>query len=204
MNQSAYEIGPINVYMIYDNCPPGAIPWNLQYIPNPNSTNKLNTMFHDPAGGIRYACFGNAVQKWLQDPAVQTALHVNGTWQISAFNYRAMTFSSYDAYGSMLVEKYPILIYNGDVDTVCPWNQNQDWVEAIVQNNMSKPLVVPPSPWFLPSNPTVSAGNRRTYRVSATHNFTFLTIHGAGHEVPTYQPERAFYIFDRFIKGKPI
>lgn len=37
-------------------------------------------------------------------------------------------------------------------------------------------------------------------RFKATH-LAFLTIHGAGHEVPAYQPEIAYDMWSKFLAG---
>ena len=34
------------------------------------------------------------------------------------------------------------------------------------------------------------------------NNFSFVTIRGAGHEVPTYKPEIALYLWQSYIDGK--
>lgn len=33
---------------------------------------------------------------------------------------------------------------------------------------------------------------------------TFATVRGAGHEVPLFQPERAYTLFRSFLKGKEL
>lgn len=39
------------------------------------------------------------------------------------------------------------------------------------------------------------------YLTTFTGTLSFATVHFAGHEVPAYQPERAFVIFDQFLNG---
>jgi hypothetical protein len=31
--------------------------------------------------------------------------------------------------------------------------------------------------------------------------FSLATVHGAGHEVPTYKPDIALYLFSEYLKG---
>jgi hypothetical protein len=31
--------------------------------------------------------------------------------------------------------------------------------------------------------------------------FAFATVHGAGHEVPTYKPDVAFYLWENYLNG---
>jgi carboxypeptidase C (cathepsin A) len=32
-------------------------------------------------------------------------------------------------------------------------------------------------------------------------NFTLVTVHGAGHEVPTYTPQAALELFEAYLNG---
>ena len=33
---------------------------------------------------------------------------------------------------------------------------------------------------------------------------TFVTVRGAGHEVPLHRPEQAFFLFQQFLQGEPM
>jgi hydroxymandelonitrile lyase/serine carboxypeptidase-like clade 2 len=33
---------------------------------------------------------------------------------------------------------------------------------------------------------------------------TYVTVRGAGHEVPLHRPEQAFFLFKQFLQGKPM
>jgi serine carboxypeptidase-like clade 2 len=33
---------------------------------------------------------------------------------------------------------------------------------------------------------------------------TFVTVRGAGHEVPLHEPRKAFTVFESFLEGKPM
>jgi hydroxymandelonitrile lyase/serine carboxypeptidase-like clade 2 len=33
---------------------------------------------------------------------------------------------------------------------------------------------------------------------------TYVTVRGAGHEVPLHRPEQAFFLFKQFLKGEPM
>ena len=61
------------------------------------------------------------------------------------------------------------------------------------------PVVDSWRPWLMDG---IVAGYSTTYSVpGAPHNFTFATVKLAGHMVPTYQPERAYAMFDRYLKN---
>ena len=40
------------------------------------------------------------------------------------------------------------------------------------------------------------------YAVTPTHNFTFITVKGAGHMVPEFKPVAAFQFLERFFKNE--
>ena len=46
------------------------------------------------------------------------------------------------------------------------------------------------------------AGYVTTYN-AGTHNFTFLTVHGAGHLVPQHKPVQALAMLKRFLANQP-
>jgi len=48
-----------------------------------------------------------------------------------------------------------------------------------------------------------AAGYITTY-ASPAKDLAFVTVKGAGHEVPTFKPAAAFAMFTRFIKGQPL
>jgi serine carboxypeptidase-like clade 2 len=58
-------------------------------------------------------------------------------------------------------------------------------------------------PWFGGSGAggsRVAAGYATSYGAPAK-NFAFITVKGAGHEVPTYKPAAAFALFASFLNG---
>lgn len=58
---------------------------------------------------------------------------------------------------------------------------------------LGSPVKSPWYPWYL-------QGQVGGY-VVGYENVTFVTIRGAGHFVPSYQPERALAFFSSFING---
>jgi serine carboxypeptidase-like clade 1 len=67
-----------------------------------------------------------------------------------------------------------------------PFTGGQDWTTAVAEaNNWDK--LADWAPWHV--NDQV-AGYATDYAVTDDTNFTFITIKGAGHMVPSVQPER--------------
>jgi len=85
-----------------------------------------------------------------------------------------------------------ILIYSGDVDiATVPHADTQQCVFGF-----NRPLLRTWRPWILNG---ATAGFVEVY-----DKFTYATVKGAGHEVPTYQPYSAYYLFSHFLKGLPL
>lgn len=87
--------------------------------------------------------------------------------------------------------KYRTLIYNGDVDACVPFNDNEEWTRSL-----GLPLKEGWRAWMV--NKQV-AGYVTVYDLNG---FTFLTVKGAGHMVPEFQPESAFEMFRRYLANE--
>ena len=54
--------------------------------------------------------------------------------------------------------------------------------------------------WFISDD----EGSQVAGYVTIYEGLTFATVKGAGHMVPQYAPEAAYYMFSNFINGKPL
>jgi carboxypeptidase C (cathepsin A) len=86
-----------------------------------------------------------------------------------------------------------ILVYSGDDDSVCGTIGTQSWIwgmgyEASARTYWSPYVVAEQTAGFLTKWKDTKLG--------------FLTVHGAGHEVPAYKPEVALDLFTRYLKGE--
>lgn len=154
-------------------------------------------------GGETYPCgTGNAAQVWVNMPEVRAALHVEPEsfygqpWPRGRMNYTTYTGASFDLYPRIL-KQYRTTIYSGDVDMCVP--SNEDWTVSLA-SKQNYELAEPWRPWLLSGVP---AGYVTSYVVpGGPANFTFITVKGAGHMVPMYQPERAFAFLERWLAGQ--
>lgn len=148
-----------------------------------------------------YPCGGQqAMKQWLALPEVQAALHVkNGT---AGMAYGPRDRDDLRPLYADLAQKYRVVIYSGDVDGCVPFVGTEEWTAGL-----GFPVVESWRPWLAgtPQNASasVSAGYVTTYAAKPGHNFTFLTIKGAGHMVPQFQPVRGLQFIDRFFKNEP-
>ena len=56
----------------------------------------------------------------------------------------------------------------------------------------------------LPVCPSVLCHAVTTYATKPGHNFTFATVAGAGHMVPTHKPPQALALLKRFLANEPL
>ena len=146
-----------------------------------------------------YACGSETLMSaWLDSPAVQTALHVNTSGRM---RYDANVGDLRPLYQT-LVPKYKLLIYSGNVDACVPTWGSEFWTRELGDPHG---VATPWHPWTSGSadpgsSKRVLAGYAITYGIN---NFTFVTVKGAGHEVPRYKPEFALTMLRKFVTGEP-
>lgn len=142
---------------------------------------------------------------YLNTPAVQTALGVaqlNISWGECSDAVSAQ-YSKYDVVQPMMpvykwlnshAPELSILVMSGDDDSVCATLGSQQWIW-----DLGYPVADPWAAWKLD-------GQVAGFRVSfQSHNITalqFVTVHGAGHMVPSTRPAQGFQVFQNFLTGK--
>jgi len=84
-------------------------------------------------------------------------------------------------------------VYSGDDDSNCPTLGTMEWIYGLGLEEVSAW-----SPWYY--NDTVYGNDQFAgFQVAWEEDLTFSTVHGAGHEVPTYKGEAALELFKRFL-----
>lgn len=90
-----------------------------------------------------------------------------------------------------------MLVFSGDDDAVCPTSATQKWI--------FRDLGVHPKEtcsWDEWKVNGQTAGYLTEFDIqSNSGSFHFLTVHSAGHEVPTYKPAEAFDLWTRYLSG---
>jgi len=222
------EVGPHNVYNIYDNCPRqqawlqkhgkstrwllNALRRKMGSAGNNGTDGDDDTTDPDAAllesaitktGGYDWSCGGmDAASTWFTTAAVQKAMHLNAPDQ-SAFHYDRSGPASITLYPE-LIKKLRILIYNGDADSCVPYKGNEEWITGLESQGL---LVENEAwrPWYTSTDGSgTPAGYATNYTVvGGANDFNFVTIRLAGHMVPTFQPAASLAFFERFLAGKP-
>jgi carboxypeptidase C (cathepsin A) len=85
-----------------------------------------------------------------------------------------------------------ILVYSGDDDGVCATIGTQEWIWGLGYTVAGKK-------WQTYEVAQQTAGYKTAWKNT---KLGFVTVHGAGHEVPTYKPEVALDLWTRYLKGE--
>lgn len=142
----------------------------------------------------------DSVTPYLNNPAVQAALHVTprpviwSSCSDAVFkNYSKAAFlqSMLPVYHELLKEGLKIWIYSGDVDGVVSTLGTRKWIKKL-----GLPIEIP---WYAWDYKNQVGGWTQQYK-----GLTFATVREAGHLVPATQPGRALALFRSFLAGKPL
>eukprot|EP00602_Paraphysomonas_sp_CaronLab_P007685 CAMPEP_0185024122 /NCGR_PEP_ID=MMETSP1103-20130426/7050_1 /TAXON_ID=36769 /ORGANISM="Paraphysomonas bandaiensis, Strain Caron Lab Isolate" /LENGTH=497 /DNA_ID=CAMNT_0027556995 /DNA_START=34 /DNA_END=1527 /DNA_ORIENTATION=+ len=85
-----------------------------------------------------------------------------------------------------------ILVFSGDDDDVCATIGTQDWIWDLGYKVAGRE-------WESYTVDEQVGGYLTKWQNT---KFAFATVHGAGHEVPTYKPNVAFWLWDNYLKGE--
>lgn len=203
------QVGPHNVYNIYDNCPQTQTFLEKTGKDMSWLVHELRMGMADPvgthqrlihmSGGYPYTCKSiGGISEWLVRADVRKALHLDtANAGASGFSYQSFKPLSITLYPE-IAKKIRILIYNGDADACVPYTGNEEWIADLEAKGVFKE-VKPWTPWYT-GNKVTPAGYLTQYSVPGSdQTFEFQTIRLAGHMVPSYQPEAAFDLFARFV-----
>ncbi|KAG0558091.1 hypothetical protein M758_10G003600 [Ceratodon purpureus] len=130
---------------------------------------------------------------------VQKALHANVSGEIpynwtscsNDLRFTDSAFSVLPQYKELIAGGYKIWVYSGDNDAVVPVTGTIYALESL-----DLPVKVPWYAWYQKSQ---VGGRSQWYE-----GVTFVTVRGAGHEVPLNQPGRFLSIFKFFILGQEL
>ncbi|AQL05859.1 Serine carboxypeptidase-like 40 [Zea mays] len=183
MDLATQEKGNIDDYDIYAPI--------CQDASNPSKSSD-SLVFGDP-------CTNHYVSSYLNRPEVQRALHANTT----GLGYPWMDCSSQQIFDNwkdspetmlpsikkLISSGTRIWLYSGDMDAVCSFISTQ-----YVLDNLGLPIEAAWRPWRV--------DNEVAGYVIGYKGLVFVTVRGAGHMVPYYQPRRALALFSSFLEGE--
>ncbi|XP_057779475.1 serine carboxypeptidase 1-like [Salvia miltiorrhiza] len=142
-------------------------------------------------------CSDNYVDSYLNTPQVQMALHANvsgipGPWSLCSsnlVNWMDSPDTILPSIKELMADGLRVWIYSGDTDSVVPITATR-----YSMAKLETPVKTPWYPWYIQQE----VGGY----VVEYENVTFVSVRGAGHFVPSYQPQRALTLFTSFLEGR--
>ncbi|GMG99380.1 hypothetical protein Nepgr_001220 [Nepenthes gracilis] len=189
LNVADLEFGNIDPYSIYTRpC-------------NSSSSLRHNLRGHYPWMRRAYdPCTERYSRIYFNSPEVQKALRANTTsitypWDscsnIVGNYWEDSPLSMLPIYQELIAAGLRIWVYSGDTDAVVPVTATRYSLDALKLQTVANWY-----PWY--DNGKVG-GWSQVYA-----GLTFVTVTGAGHEVPLHRPRQAFILFRRFLENKPM
>ncbi|XP_061356961.1 serine carboxypeptidase 1-like [Gastrolobium bilobum] len=125
---------------------------------------------------------------YLNRPEVQLALHAKPTnWShCSGFNWTDSPTTILPIIEYLIANDIKLWIYSGDIDARVPVTSSRYSI-----NTLKLPIQVAWHPWY--------SGNEVGGYVVKYKGVTFVTVRGAGHTVPSWQPARALILILSFL-----
>lgn len=183
-------VGAYNPYALdFDVCnlPQGSTNQRRQLLRHLQSPSSLQSAGYQP-------CTDSYLHRYLNQPAVKEALHVRADieWSdcSSTLTYNFSGDSTAPLYTKLLANasNFHILVFSGNDDAVCSTLGTQKWIFNLGLQVSSL--------WKTYSLAGQVAGYLTQFHEDG---LKFLVVRGAGHEVPTYAPEIALDMFQRFL-----
>lgn len=185
-----HEFGDIDQYSIYT-------PSCMQL---PNSTVRLkNTLLRRRVSGYD-PCIEKYAEKYYNRPEVQKAMHANVTgipykWtacsDVLIKNWKDSESSMLPVYKELIAAGLRIWVFSGDTDSVVPVTATR-----FSLSHLNLTVKTRWYPWY--------SGDQVGGWTEVYKGLTFATVRGAGHEVPLFQPRRAFILFRSFLAGEEL
>lgn len=95
-------------------------------------------------------------------------------------------------YKELIASGIKIWVFSGDTDSVVPLTATRHSIHALQLQSIKQWY-----PWYY-DNGSVG-GWSQIYK-----GLTFVTVRGAGHEVPLHRPHQAYILFKHFLENKPM
>uniref|UniRef100_A0A146LT64 Carboxypeptidase n=2 Tax=Lygus hesperus TaxID=30085 RepID=A0A146LT64_LYGHE len=142
-----------------------------------------------------YGDFGEYLQKDL----VRRSIHVgNLTFndgKAVELNLVTDVMQSVSQWLEILLEKYRVLIYNGQLDIIVAYPLTLSFLQRLKWSGADEYKIAPRKPWMVGQD---LAGYSKTVK-----GFTELLVRNAGHMVPGDQPLWGLDLISRFVNNKP-
>ncbi|GJN22512.1 hypothetical protein PR202_gb10081 [Eleusine coracana subsp. coracana] len=187
-----HEFGDIDQYSIYTpSCAAAAA--NATVLRFKDTLIRRRSFGYDP-------CTETYAEKYYNRMDVQRAMHANTTgipyrWtacsDVLIKTWQDSEFSMLPTYKMLMKAGLRIWVFSGDTDSVVPVTATRFSISHLGLKIKTR--------WY----PWYSAGQVGGWS-EVYEGLTFASVRGAGHEVPLFQPRRAFRMFQSFLAGEPL
>uniref|UniRef100_A0A7N2KSC8 Carboxypeptidase n=1 Tax=Quercus lobata TaxID=97700 RepID=A0A7N2KSC8_QUELO len=176
-------------YLTQGNIEAGALDVSNIYAPVCN----LSSPKSGPSGSVHDfdPCSNHYVDTYLNLVEVQTALHTKATkWEACRSTpWTDSPTTVLPTINQIISSGISVWIYSGNMDGLVSVTTSRYSI-----NTLNLPVNTTWRPWY--------SGNEVGGYVVGYKGLTFTTVRGAGHMVPSYQPERALTMISSFLKGE--
>ncbi|OAY69363.1 Serine carboxypeptidase 24 [Ananas comosus] len=195
-----HEFGDIDQYSIYTpSCAAAAATSNSSARHRPLMRLK-NTLLRRRSYSGYDPCTETYAEKYYNRPDVQRVMHANITripyrWtacsDVLIKTWRDSQISMLPTYKELIGAGLRIWVFSGDTDSVVPVTATRFSI-----GHLHLKVKIPWYPWY--------SGRQVGGWSEVYEGLTFASVRGAGHEVPLFQPRRAFELFQSFLAGEPL
>ena len=156
-------------------------------------------------------CVTNYLVDYLNTPAVKEAIHAKADieWgtcsNIVNYAEKDMERDTAPLYNYLIDGGFDlnILVYSGDDDAICAMTGTHEWIWELGYEPKRGQL------WNTWMTEVEDYGKQISgyythfeAKEGGKHGISFATVHGAGHEVPTYKPKQALELLGKYLSGE--
>lgn len=172
----------------------------------------MHAHLHGENGVTYEPCEDQFSTNYLNRDDVKNAIHVqnNIEWdecsRTTKYELKDKMLPMEKYYRTVLESKtHPdlrVLVYSGDDDSVCGTIGTQRWIydlgyPVLKKNDWTTWTVDGQTAGYVTKFDTSNAFGK-----GKDSRFSFVTVHFAGHEVPTYKPKEALDLFEKYLNGE--
>ncbi|XP_024031005.1 serine carboxypeptidase II-2-like isoform X2 [Morus notabilis] len=186
------ELGNIDPYSIYTPTCPANVSQSNQLLKRMHMVGRISQKY-DP-------CTEKHSIVYFNQPEVQTALHVDpdhapSKWDPCSIlvnrSWKDSPTTVLDIYHELIHSGLRIWVFSGDTDAIIPITSTRYSIDAL-----ELPTVSPWRSWY---DDGEVGGWTQEYE-----GLTFVSVRGAGHEVPLHKPKQALTLIKSFLSGSPM
>ncbi|PON41922.1 Serine carboxypeptidase-like [Parasponia andersonii] len=194
-----HEFGHIDQYSIYTPTCTALVSNNNTILTMTKHLRLKNSLLRRRVSGYD-PCTESYSEKYYNRKDVQNAMNANTTgipykWtacsEVLIKNWKDSENSMLPTYKYLIAAGLRIWVFSGDTDSVVPVTATR-----FSLSHLNLPIKTRWYPWYTGGQ---VGGWTEVYK-----GLTFATVRGAGHEVPLFQPKRAFTLFRSFLGGKEL